>query len=274
MSVWLLGQPCKGRTIVTDEQTKFTATTLADHPGLDQVFWPQKSRIWPEFMFHDVYAATRWRYLGEVFSEFQVYMLNEADQPIAVGHAMPCVWDGTMAGLPVGWADSLVRGVDDYEAGRRPNTLAALEIAIQPEYRGQGVSYQVLDALRALARQHDFQAIIVAVRPSLKSQYPITPMEQYVRWQREDGAPFDPWLRVHWRCGGEILIVAHPSMVIEASVDEWEEWTGLAFPESGDYIVPGALVPIQIDRVMNVGRYIEPNVWVHHPITTKRLGTS
>lgn len=96
-------------------------------------------------------------------------------------------------------------------------------------------------------------------------------MEQYVRWQREDGAPFDPWLRAHWRSGAEILNVAHPSMVVEATVEEWEQWTGLKFPESGDYVVPEALVPIQIDRVMNVGRYIEPNVWVHHPITTKRL---
>ena len=51
-------------------------------------------------------------------------------------------------------------------------------------------------------------------------------------------------------------------------------WTGLKFPESGDYVVPEALVPIQIDRAMNVGRYIEPNVWVHHPITTQRLSQS
>ena len=92
-----------------------------------------------------------------------------------------------------------------------------------------------------------------------------------MRWQREDGAPFDPWLRAHWRLGAEILKVAHPSMVIEANIDEWEEWTGLQFPESGDYVISGALVPIQIDCEMNLGRYIEPNVWVHHPLTTERL---
>jgi hypothetical protein len=96
-------------------------------------------------------------------------------------------------------------------------------------------------------------------------------MERYVRWQREDGAPFDPWLRAHWRLGAEILKVAHPSMVIEATIAEWEQWMGLQFPESGDYVIPDALVPIQIDCEMNVGRYIEPNVWVHHPLTTKRL---
>ena len=99
---------------------------------------------------------------------------------------------------------------------------------------------------------------------------PDTPQSEW-RWQQEDGAPFDPWLRVHWRSGGEFLKVAHPSMLIEESLDDWEEWTGMKFPESGDYVIPDALVPVQIDRQMNVGRYVEPNVWVHHPIATQRL---
>ncbi|MCB0075363.1 MAG: hypothetical protein KDE20_28095, partial [Caldilineaceae bacterium] len=58
--------------------------------------------------------------------------------------------------------------------------------------------------------------------------------------------------------------MAHPSMVIDGTVDEWEEWTGLRFPASGDYVVPGALVPVHMDRVANLGRYVEPNVWVRH----------
>ena len=258
---------------MAEKQTKFKVVTLQENPSLEDIFWPQKERVWPEFMFHDVYAAKLWNYTREVFAAFQLFLLNELDEPIASGQAIPCMWDGTMTDLPIGWADSLVRGVSDYEAGRQPNTLTALEIVIQPEYRGQGVSYEMLAAMRALATKHNFQAVIVAVRPSKKSQYPITPIEQYVRWKLEDGAPFDPWLRAHWRSGAEILKIADPSMVVEASVDEWEQWTGLKFPESGDYVVPEALVPIQIDRIMNVGRYIEPNVWVHHPITTKRLSS-
>ncbi|MEZ4518824.1 MAG: hypothetical protein R3C44_19070 [Chloroflexota bacterium] len=47
--------------------------------------------------------------------------------------------------------------------------------------------------------------------------------------------------------------MAHPSMVIEGTIGEWEMWTGMSFPESGDYIVEGALVPIQIDREVNIG---------------------
>ncbi len=249
----------------------FTIVTLSDRPGIHEIFFKQKERIWPKFMFEDVYANKLWSYLSTAFQDFQIYLLDEEKEPIAVGQTMPLVWDGSMRDLPVGWADSLVRGTNDYEAGREPNTLAALEISIQPEYRGQGISYRMIQAIRDLAKEHAMQAVIVAVRPSLKSHYPITPMERYARWRRSDGAPFDPWLRTHWRSGGEILKTAHPSMVVEATVSEWEKWSGLKFPESGDYVIADTLAPIQIDVEMNVGRYIEPNVWVHHPITTKRL---
>ena len=48
------------------------------------------------------------------------------------------------------------------------------------------------------------------------------------------------------------------------TVAEWEEWTGLASPESDRYVVPGALEPITIDREADRGTYVEPNDWVLH----------
>lgn len=255
-----------------EKSDKWTIQTKRERPELGEIFFEQKERIWAEFMFHDLFANRLWYpYVTDVFDAYQLYLINEDNAPIAVAQSIPLTWDGTMAGLPVGWNDCLVRGAADYEAGREPNTLAALEISIQPEYHRQGVSYRMIKELRDLAEKHGFQAVIVAVRPSWKMRYPLAPMERYVRWQREDGAPFDPWLRAHWRSGGEILKVAHPSMVVEGSIEEWEQWTGMQFPDSGDYVIADALVPIQIDREMNIGRYVEPNVWVHHPISSERL---
>ena len=49
------------------------------------------------------------------------------------------------------------------------------------------------------------------------------------------------------------------------SVAEWEEWAQMAFPETGAYVVPGALVPVEIDRERDEGLYVEPNVWMVHP---------
>ena len=102
------------------------------------------------------------------------------------------------------------------------------------------------------------------VRPSFKDRYPLTPIERYIAWRRDDGLLFDPWLRAHERFGAELIGVAADSLVVECTVAELEEWTGLVFPESGRYVVPGALVPVEIDRERNCGIYREPNVWMRH----------
>jgi GNAT superfamily N-acetyltransferase len=254
------------------KEDEWRIVSKAEQPELAELFYPQKQRIWAPYMFEDVISNRLWHpYVTEVFAAYQLYLVDKGGSPIAVAQSMPLTWDGTMDGLPMGWNDCLVRGAADYEAGRVADTLAALEIAINPDFHGQGISYRMIKALRALAEQCGLQAVIVAVRPSWKMRYPLTPMERYVRWQRDDGAPFDPWLRAHWRSGGEILKTAHPSMIVEGSVANWEAWTGMTFPESGDYVVDEALVPVQIDKAMDIGRYLEPNVWVHHPITTERL---
>jgi len=55
-------------------------------------------------------------------------------------------------------------------------------------------------------------------------------------------------------------------MQITGTVEEWESWAGRTFPESGRYVVAGALVPVEIDRTADRGVYIEPNVWVVHDL--------
>jgi hypothetical protein len=53
-------------------------------------------------------------------------------------------------------------------------------------------------------------------------------------------------------------------MRVEGGSADWEEWTGLAFPDDGDYVVPGALVPVRFEG--GRGTYLEPNVWMRHPV--------
>jgi hypothetical protein len=52
--------------------------------------------------------------------------------------------------------------------------------------------------------------------------------------------------------------------VIEGTVAEWEDWTGMVFPVTGDYIVPEALGLVHVDREADRGRYEEENLWVQH----------
>jgi hypothetical protein len=103
----------------------------------------------------------------------------------------------------------------------------------------------------------------------LKHRYPLTPIERYLSWRRPDGTHLDPWLRTHERLGADIVKTAPESYVVTGTVAEWEEWTKMAFPDSGAYVVPDALVPIEVDLERDEGVYVEPNVWmVHRPIRT------
>ena len=91
-------------------------------------------------------------------------------------------------------------------------------------------------------------------------------MEKYVKWKNENSLPLDNWLKVHVRAGGEMIKTCPKSMYISGTTNEWKEWTNLDFPESGSYIIIGALNPISIDTAKNEGIYIEPNVWILHKI--------
>jgi hypothetical protein len=124
----------------------------------------------------------------------------------------------------------------------------------------------MLEHMRAIAAREGFDALIAPLRPSWKERYPLTPIERYVAWTREDGLPFDPWLRVHVRAGGEILRPEPESLRITGTVGDWESWTGMAFPESGTYVFPHGLAPLELDREADVSRYWEPNVWMLHRV--------
>jgi len=108
------------------------------------------------------------------------------------------------------------------------------------------------------------KSVIAPVRPTLKSRYPLTAMENFSRWKRPDGLHIDPWVRAHQRLGATILGAAPRSMTIVGTVAEWEQWAGMVFPETGLYVVPDALDLVQIDREQDRGTYVEPNLWMRH----------
>ncbi|MDP9410891.1 MAG: GNAT family N-acetyltransferase [Actinomycetota bacterium] len=243
--------------------------TLAERPDLT----PRVRSLpgtFPEFMHHDAAVNRHWSSLFTDFAAFQVAVCEgEGEKIVAAGHCIPAFWDQTVEGLPEGLDEVLERGVEGLALGRAPTVVSAL-LAIVPEaYRGRGLSSVVLTAMKGVAAEHGLVALIAPVRPTLKDRYPLTPMERYVRWEQAEGLPFDPWLRVHSRLGAKFLRVAPRSMVITGTIREWEGWAGMRFPESGAYVVPGALQPVLMDLERDLGTYEEPNVWMRHPVETE-----
>ena len=242
----------------------FEVATLKQRPQLAEQVDRLAAEVWPTFMLHA--DTPYWDSLFDVFAGFQILFCEPADNLIALGHTIPFVWDGTLEDLPPTIDELMERAINVYRERRSPTALSALAALVSPEHQEQGLSSEILRAMRSLTTEHSMHSLVAPVRPTLKSLYPLTPIERYALWKRADGAPFDPWLRVHWRLGAEYLKVAPEAAVITGAVTEWEEWTGMRFPESGEYVVPGALQPITINREQDVGRYKDPNVWMLHRI--------
>jgi hypothetical protein len=106
--------------------------------------------------------------------------------------------------------------------------------------------------------------MVAPVRPSWKERYPLASIDRYIQWRREDGELLDPWMRVHERLGARVATPLPKSLRITGTVGEWETWTGMIFPESGDYVFPEGLALLHIDMADDRGSYWEPNVWIVH----------
>jgi hypothetical protein len=96
----------------------------------------------------------------------------------------------------------------------------------------------MLDVMADLARDAGLPHLIAPVRPSWKDRYPLTPVEEYVTWTRENGEPFDPWIWIHTRRGGQVVKPIPHSLRITGTIAEWEEWTRMRFAGDGQYVFP------------------------------------
>jgi GNAT superfamily N-acetyltransferase len=239
------------------------AVTTAGRPDLDEQARAALRAVWPEFIFHDPVSTAHIGRVETYFSEYDVLLLDDG-QVVAGGWGVPIHWDGTIRSLPDGYDGALVRAVTGHEQSVRPDTLCIMAAAVKADRQGGGLAGATLSELRDRATAAGLERVIAPVRPALKRRYPLTPMERFATWTRDDGLHIDPWIRTHQRLGATILAPAPRSMVITGTVAEWERWTGMAFPETGEYVVPDALDLVRVDREHDRGTYAETNLWMRH----------
>jgi GNAT superfamily N-acetyltransferase len=218
----------------------------------------------PAFITADQVAK---QYIGRVrewFPELNIILVDDDQVPVATGWGVPIRWNGHVADLPAGYTDTTKRAVEGRERAEAPDTFVICGGIVSPARTGQGLAGQLITALRDLASAAGCERVLAPVRPTLKPAYPLTPIDTFAYWTRPDGAPLDPWLRTHWRLGGRIIATAPGSQTMTGTVDDWQAWTGMAFPSSGEYVIPGGLSTLHIDREHDCGTYTEPNIWVQH----------
>jgi GNAT superfamily N-acetyltransferase len=218
--------------------------------------------LWPEYNHHGNDAGL---YFGALFpdhADLQVLVVERASgEAVARGRSIPFRWDRTLKDLPRGIDAVGLRALEDTAA---PSALSALAAEVLPDFQGRGLAALVISAMAAAARARQLDALVAPVRPSWKDRYPITPIEQYMRWRRAEGLPFDPWMRVHARLGASILRAEPRSMKIVHPVTAWERWVQMQFPDDGEYVFPGGLTPLSVSA--DTGSYWEPNVWMLHEL--------
>jgi GNAT superfamily N-acetyltransferase len=236
-----------------------------ERPELWDKIGDLSSAIWPEYNQHGDVLSRYWERLYELFGEWQFVLADSGDgQVLAEGHTIPVTWDGSDENLGPGIDATIAAGFGLRSDGGRPTALAALAAEVVPRHRGRGLSGVLLRAMSRLARDAGLTYLIAPVRPTLKERYPTIPIDRYARWTRADGSPFDPWVRVHRRLGARMGPVLPRSLHITGTVAEWETWTQMPFPESGDYVFPAGLATVHIDRDADLGEYWEPNIWLIH----------
>lgn len=249
---------------------KLVISTLAERPDLADRLTEIPSAV-AGYLYHDPVSVALYELVTARYPEFCLVGVEPAapDRPVAQVCSLPFSWprDPARELPPEGYDAVLLGAAADGLAGRRGNLAAAILVAVHPELRGHGLSHHLVAAVRRNAAGLGFRSLVVPARPTRKHEQPGVPLADYLAWTRPDGLPVDPWLRVHVRAGGQIVGIAPRSMTIAAPLDQWRAWTGLPFDVTGPVPVPDGLVPAHCDTVHDIGVYVEPNVWVHHPLT-------
>lgn len=141
---------------------------------------------WPEFIHHDDVVNEWWPLLHQRFPDFQLVLYDpDVDVILGRGCTLPVSWDGRNESLLAGVVDILR---DAFDERTEANVLCALVAVVDPRQQGRGLSGHIIEGMATAAGRASLKCLIAPVRPTWKDRYPLIPIEDYMRWTREDGA--------------------------------------------------------------------------------------
>jgi hypothetical protein len=244
--------------------TKFQVELTSARSWTDEKMEALFAEGFPVFISGDKEVPKYIERVRASFQEYDLILTNEDDQLVATGWGVPIIWSGEVSELPSSFADVLRQSIDVLEGSSTADTFVICGAVVHPSFKGGEAAESLIRALCDTAAAHHLANVIAPVRPTRKHLYPLLGIDAYAAWVRDDGMPWDPWLRLHVRIGGKVIGLAREAQTMTDAVSQWEEWTGLEIPVSGNYIIPKGMAPLHIDKIDDLGTYVEPNVWVRH----------
>ncbi|HEX3048992.1 MAG TPA: hypothetical protein VHY08_29890 [Bacillota bacterium] len=238
--------------------------TFDQRTDLRNRLWEINQTAWPKFLLQ--WDCPGWSSMFTTFAEYQVLLLSDDGDLMAYGHTFPIYWGKNLQKIPDNLERLTEMAVESNQKNIKPNLLLAVAAVVSKQHKGEGLSSEIVQAMKNIAENKGMKYLIVPVRPTLKMKYPLIPIENYATWKREDGLFVDPWLRVHQRLGGQIFKTAKISLNIKGKVKEWEEWTGVNIFGSGQYLFEGVLNPVTVNCEKNIGVYYDPCIWVKYTL--------
>jgi GNAT superfamily N-acetyltransferase len=173
-------------------ESSIVAYTALERPDLWEDARLLFAGVWPEYNLHANDSA---KYFGSLFpmhAHLQILFIDqETEELVARGRSIPFRWDGSLEDLPCGIDAVGLRAVED---SHTPSALSALAAEVATDRQGQGLSRLLIQAMAEAARQAGLAPLGAPVRPNWKDRYPLTPIDRYAYWKRDDALPFDPWL--------------------------------------------------------------------------------
>jgi GNAT superfamily N-acetyltransferase len=245
---------------LSEHRVELTSATAWSDAQMDELF----AEGFPPFITADLEVK---RYIGRVrdaFPHLDIMLVSAAGEPVATGWGVPIRWNEDVDDLPSSFADVLGRAVALLDAEEAADTFVICGGVVHPSCKGTGLAAELVRSLIAHAATHGLGKVVAPLRPTRKHLYPLVGIDEYATWARRDGQPLDPWLRLHLRVGARVIALAPAAQTMTGSVRQWEEWTGLELPAAGDYVIPGGLSTLRVDRDADLGTYTEPNIWVRH----------
>jgi hypothetical protein len=117
------------------------------------------------------------QYIGRVrewFPEWNLIMVDAQQNPVATGWGIPVRWDGTVADLPAGYTDAMIRAVEGREQEIAPDTLVICGAVVAGRLKGRGLAGKLLAALRDAALEAGLTRVI-ARAPHAQAAVPADP---------------------------------------------------------------------------------------------------